>query len=146
MAKKNRKIRETHNPKKSKEVRPSKKTSTQEKKLVWEVTKIDKDGKWGWNNLSCAKFLKLLWKKMRNFETMTWSEILGSKHHMISVKDIIKPAQDRLRELDHDDQDELVSFRVSGSERIWAIRSEESSFILWWDPNHEIYPSSKKYT
>ncbi len=146
MQRKNKNTSRKYNPNIKNKTSIKKEDTYQNKNLIWKVTKIDEDGKWGWNNLSCAEFLKLLWKKMRNFETMTWSEILGSKHHMISVKDIIKPAQDRLRELDHDDQDELVSFRVSGSERIWAIRSEESSFILWWDPNHEIYPSSKKHT
>ena len=40
----------------------------------------------------------------------------------------------------------IVSFHITGKERIWAIRSGERVFLLWWDPNHEIYPSPKKHT
>ena len=69
---------------------------------------------------------------MRNFETMTWGEILGRHHHAIAVNDIIEPAQNRLEQLGHDDQAELVSFRLSNTERIWAIRSGEEAFLLWW--------------
>ena len=69
---------------------------------------------------------------MRNFETMTWGEILGRHHHGIAVNDIIEPAQNRLAQLGHDDQEELVSFRLGNTERIWAIRSGEEAFLLWW--------------
>ncbi|MDE0396621.1 MAG: hypothetical protein OXL96_02330 [Candidatus Poribacteria bacterium] len=83
---------------------------------------------------------------MRNFETMPWSEILGRHHHAIAVNDIIQPAQNRLEQLGYDDQAELVSFRLSNTERIWAIRSGAEAFLIWWDPNHEIYPSAPKHT
>ncbi|MDE0322286.1 MAG: hypothetical protein OXN27_00060 [Candidatus Poribacteria bacterium] len=115
--------------------------STQNKKLVWKVARIDDDSPWGWNQITCPDFLRKIWDKMHNFETMTWGEILGRNHHAIAVNDIIKPAQNRLEQLGHDDQAELVSFRLSNTERIWAIRSGEEAFLLWWDPNHEICPS-----
>lgn len=120
--------------------------STQTKKLVWKVARIDDNSPWGWNQITCPDFLRNIWDKMRNFETMTWSEILGRNHHAIAVNDIIQPAQNRLEQLGYDDQAELVSFRLSNTERIWAIRSGEEAFLLWWDPNHEIYPSALKHT
>ena len=120
--------------------------STQNRKLVWKVTGIDDNSPWGWNQITCPDFLRNIWEKMRNFETMTWSEILGRNHHAIAVNDIIKPAQNRLEQLGHDDQAELVSFRLGNTERIWAIRSGAEAFLLWWDPNHEIYPSHLRHT
>ena len=120
--------------------------STQDKKLVWKVARIDDNSRWGWDQITCPDFLRNIWEKMRNFETMTWGEILGRHHHAIAVNDIIKPAQNRLAQLGHDDQAELVSFRLSNTERIWAIRSGEEAFLLWWDPNHEIYPSRLRNT
>ena len=120
--------------------------STQDKKLVWKVARIDDNSRWGWDQITCPDFLRNIWEKMRNFETMTWGEILGRHHHAIAVNDIIKPAQNRLEQLGHDDQAELVSFRLSNTERIWAIRSGEEAFLLWWDPNHEIYPSRLRNT
>ena len=120
--------------------------STQNRKLVWKVTGIDDNSRWGWNQITCPDFLRNIWDKMRNFETMTWGEILGRHHHAIAVNDIIKPAQNRLEQLGHDDQAELVSFRLSNTERIWAIRSGEEAFLLWWDPNHEVCPSQLRHT
>lgn len=120
--------------------------STQNRKLVWKVARIDDNSRWGWNQITCPDFLRNIWDKMHNFETMTWGEILGRHHHAIAVNDIIEPAQNRLEQLGYDDQAELVSFRLSNTERIWAIRSGEEAFLLWWDPNHEICPSHLRNT
>ena len=83
---------------------------------------------------------------MHNFETMTWEEILGSNNHAISIADITRDAKERLIKLGHDDKETLVSFRITGEQRIWAIRLQEEAFLLWWDPNHEICPSKPKNT
>ena len=98
------------------------------------------------NNITCPDFLRNIWDKMRNFETMTWDEILGRHHHAIAVNDIIEAAQNRLEKLGHDDQAELVSFRLGNTERIWAIRSGSEAFLLWWDPDHKICPSQLRHT
>ncbi len=120
--------------------------SAQNKKLVWSVSSIDDSSKWGWHKITCPDFLRKIWEKMRNFETMTWADILGASHHAIPISNIIRPAQKLLEDLGYDDKDTLVSFHITGRERIWAIRSEEKAFLLWWDPHHEICPSQKKGT
>ena len=120
--------------------------STQSQKLVWQMSHIDEASEWGWDKIDCPYFLRNMWKKMRNFETMTWAQILGSTHHTIPVNDIISPAQKRLQQLGHDDHEELVSFHISGKQRIWGIRSGFNSFPLWWDPEHRICPSRKRHT
>ena len=120
--------------------------STQNKKLVWKVARIDDNSPWGWNQITCPDFLRKIWDKMHNFETMTWVDILGQGHHEIPVSNIIRQAQKRLEELGHDDEETLVSFRITGRQRIWAIRSGAEAFLLWWDPNHEICPSHLRHT
>ena len=120
--------------------------STQNKKLVWKVSKIDDNSQWGWNQITCPDFLRNIWEKMQHFETMTWSEILGRDHHEIPVNNIRRQAQKRLEELQHDDEETLVSFHITGRQRIWAIRSGQEAFLLWWDPDHEIYPSDLRHT
>ena len=120
--------------------------STQNKKLVWKVARIDDDSPWGWNQITCPDFLRKIWDKMRDFETMAWVDILGRDHHEIPVSNIIRQAQKRLEEFGHDDRETLVSFRITSRQRIWAIRSGEEAFLLWWDPNHEICPSHLRNT
>lgn len=134
------------NPRRTKKPVSAPMVSTQTRKLVWKVARIDDNSPWSWNQITCPDFLRNIWDKMRNFETMPWSEILGRYHHAIAVNDIIQPAQNRLEQLGYDDQAELVSFRLSNTERIWAIRSGAEAFLIWWDPNHEIYPSAPKHT
>lgn len=142
----NKRARRKRNPRTGKTPTSLPIVSTQNRTLVWKVTQIDDNSPWGWNQITCPDFLRNIWDKMHNFETMTWGEILGRSHHAIAVSDIIKPAQNRLEQLGYDDQAELVSFRLSNTERIWAIRSGAEAFLLWWDPNHEICPSSLKHT
>lgn len=120
--------------------------STQNRKLVWKVARIDDNSRWGWNQITCPDFLRNIWDKMRNFETMTWTDILGRDHHEIPVSNITRQAQKRLEELGRDDAETLVSFHITGRQRIWAIRSGAEAFLLWWDPNHEVCPSQLRHT
>ena len=141
-----KKSRWVRNPKTQKKAKSDPGLTSQNITLIWEVSGIDDNSQWGWNQVDCPYFLREIWKKMRNFETMTWGEILGKNHHSIAVSSIIGPAQKRLLELGHDDVEELVSFRLTGSQRLWAIRVKHASCLLWWDPEHEICPSHKRYT
>lgn len=141
-----KRARRNRNPQSRKRATSPPIVPTQNRKLVWKVAGIDDNSPWGWNQLSCPDFLKNIWDKMRNFETMTWGEILRRNHHAIAVNDIIKPAKNRLEQLGYDDQAELISFHITGRQRIWAIRSGEEAFLLWWDPNHEICPSHLRHT
>lgn len=142
----NKRARQNRNPRSRKHVASPPIVSTQNRRLVWKMSKIDDNSPWGWNHITCSDFLKNIWDKMRNFETMTWIDILGRDHHEIPVSNIIRQAQKRLEELGHDDEDTLVSFHITGRQRIWAIRSGEDAFLLWWDPNHEICPSHLRHT
>ena len=149
MANRNKNTSRKHNPKVAKKASSDPNLTTKDTKFVWKVSKIDEDGKWGWNKITCPDFLKKIWEKMRNFEKKKWSQILGEDHrknHMISVSGIVKDARERLKELGHDDQEELVSLRLTGKQRLWAIRLDGEAFLLWWDPDHEICPSPKKHT
>ena len=143
------KPRRKGNPKRKKEATSDPRLTPVNQNLIWEVSKIDKDGQWGWDKVNCSYFFTVIWEKMRNFEKKKWSEILGGDHHWnhkIPVSRIVEKAQKRLKELGHDDQEELVSLRLTNKQRLWAIQLEGKTFLLWWDPNHEICPSPLKHT
>ncbi len=113
---------------------------------VWMAGAVDLDGRWGWKKIGYSLFFDCILPKIQDFEKMRWSEILGKNSHEINVGQIIKPAQDRLRDLKMDDCDTLVSIRLTGKQRIWGIKIGKTFKILWWDPEHEIYPSKLKHT
>ena len=90
------------NPKKTKKPKSSSVVSADNRELVWNVSKVDNDGQWGWDQVNCSYFFQEIWEKMHDFEKKKWSEILGRDHrknHKIQVRKIIGDAQKRLEEL-----------------------------------------------
>jgi hypothetical protein len=84
--------------------------------------------------------------KLKQFETMTWSDItLKAKHqnHTVAISDLCGRARARLKELKLDDLDVLLSLRLTGRQRVWGIFAEGVMTLLWWDPHHEVCPSLK---
>jgi len=112
----------------------------------WQFSIVDVDGPWGWNNIAPGFFMAEVIPKMKNFESMTWREILGPRNHEVYVYQIGSSAQKRLEALKLDDIAKLVSLRFTGESRLWGIRRDHTLRLLWWDPNHEVYPSQKKHT
>jgi hypothetical protein len=73
-------------------------------------------------------------------------EISGPDNHFIDTAGCSKVARDRLVELSLDDTAELYSLHVNGRQRIIGIRDRQVLKILWYDPDHQVYPSRKKGT
>lgn len=112
----------------------------------WQISRIDEDGEWGWNKIGVDEFKSEVVAKIKNFESSTWAEILGDKSHEVSISQISKDAQKRLAQLKLEDIESLVSLRLAGRKRIWGIRNAAVFKILWWDPEHEVYPTILKGT
>ena len=147
MSRKGKKSNRKVNPKTQKTATSITPKTIKDNNIVWDVSQIDDDGKWGWRRINCSFFFKEIWKKMRNFESTTWAQLEGTTHHMIPVSRIIASAQKRLEELGYDDENSLASFHINGKQRLWAIRRSVNQFyLLWWDPEHEICPASKRHT
>jgi len=102
----------------------------------------------GWQKLDRVKFAEIR-KKLTEFEKLTWNEILVAnqhKNHTVRRDKLSKDARDRLTALQLDDQEDFVSLRLTGVERVWGIRIEGAMTLIWWDPNHLVCPSLKKHT
>ncbi len=115
---------------------------------AWRVSLMQMASPFGWRVIEPDK-LQEVRDKLRDFESMTWHEILVvSKHrnHSVTMEQLCKEAQDRLEEIGQSDIEELVSLRLSGPERVWGIRSGNVLNVLWWDPQHAVCPSAKKHT
>jgi len=115
---------------------------------AWRVSLMEMVSPFGWSKIAPDK-LREIRDKLRDFESMTWHEILVvAKHrnHAVSIEKLCKEARDRLEETGQSDIEELVSLRLSGLARVWGIRSENVLNVLWWDPEHAVCPSLKKHT
>ena len=52
----------------------------------------------------------------------------------------------RLVEIKQDDLSQLFSLRISAKCRVWGILDGRVFKVLWYDPKHEVYPSTKGHT
>lgn len=113
---------------------------------VWKFSSIDWYGEWGWKQLSNEQWQSII-QKLQNFESMTWGEIEGANSHLIQISDCPNPrVQKRLNELQLDDYNELFSLRLSAKERVFGVLFGNVLKLLWYDPEHQVWPAYKKHT
>lgn len=86
--------------------------------------------------------------KLRGYESQTWGQVWKDKHynHFIDRESLCKTARDRLVFLHMDEIDQLFRFRLTGAQRIWGFLQGAVYCVLWWDPDHLVYPYEKKNT
>ncbi len=115
------------------------------------LTTIDVGGPWCLTNIDPAHFRDLL-PRLKSFEQMQKKEVFtpGSTVGLVyDVEKIPNPrALQRLAELQFDDQTEIARLEITGRRRLYGFISDGSPdfWALWWDPEHEIWPSVKKHT
>ena len=115
----------------------------------WRFSNSDRGGKWSWLELEgdVEKFMEI-YDKLRHLEQKNFTELRKSKsrsprNKFVPIDALIKPAGDRLDELNKD-VGELFSIRITKRERVWRIRDPLNIMeVLWWDPRHEVCPSDK---
>jgi len=111
----------------------------------WQFSILDWDGPFGWSNVS-GEELRRIHHWMSEIEQLSWREIFAqqsrgnSKHHYIPLDRIGKVGRARLETLRQSDIDELFSFRLDEARRIWGIVDRHVFKVLWWDPDHQVYP------
>ncbi len=115
---------------------------------AWRISLLEMCDPFGWHALD-KHTLNEIRRKLAEFETRTWNDILlvsKKQNHSISVNDLSAEAKKRLKDLELDDIDEVVSLKLSGKERVFGIRHDVALTLLWWDPHHKVCPSILKHT
>ena len=107
----------------------------------WLFQRMDWDGAFSWNN--CENFGEVL-KKLGELEKLPWVELRSKGSHNSDIEIFSQEAKSRLADLKLDDHDEFYSFRLNGKIRVWALQHGSCMLLLWWDPDHKVYPVEKK--
>jgi len=107
--------------------------------LSWRFSICDREGPFRWE--LTPDDAHSVMARLAEFETKTWAEIEATGSHRIECQSLDKPARDRLVEIGQDDLDELMSFRMNGACRVWCIADNALMRVLWWDPQHQVYPT-----
>lgn len=125
-----------------------------DERVQWTAETIDK----GFAELGCrwelnADEVAQLLTFLNSLTQKTWREVRAEtdgkgrpRNHGHSLTDIAREAQDRLIELDYEAEETIFRFRIQGQLRLWGFRSGNLFRILWYDPEHKVYPVSKKNT
>ena len=61
----------------------------------------------------------------------------------MDMTQIVPEAQSDLErgKLDEIFGDQIFRFRVSGQKRLWGFRRDRTFHVVWWDPDHKVYPT-----
>lgn len=72
---------------------------------------------------------------------MTWKEILQDENsnHSVAVPELPPWARKILRRR-YADVEEVYQLRVRSKVRLWGIRRDNEFSLLWWDPEHRVFP------
>ncbi|OEJ34194.1 hypothetical protein [Streptomyces subrutilus] len=90
--------------------------------------------------------------KMSEVEKMTVQEMRNAsggklyKEYATEDTGIIREARDRLTSLGLSDMTKIGRIRFAGTQRLYGFLEGTVFHVLWWDPNHEVYPSKLKHT
>jgi len=133
------------------------KPSIYDTKMTWCVSITDIENEWSWGeprNWSDGEWQDEILREMLSLSNLTWSEIArmetgeGKKgkrrkrHHPQVVNSITSEARKRWEELDLDQFDVAYRFRLGGTKRIWGIQYGSHFYLVWYERNHLIYPTS----
>lgn len=121
-------------------------------KPIWRFDKLDRNGEFKFDlNRSDFNSQEVL-EKLIAYGNMTWQEIARqthdkknrSKHHYLDYDGLSQEAKQRIIALKMDeDTDAIFSFALRNTVRIIGTRDGDEFHIIWYDPNHKFYPSSK---
>lgn len=80
---------------------------------------------------------------------LKWSEIGTQtsgghkKHHRQQISSLDVAAQKDITKarLDEVFGGEIYRFRLTAKQRLWGFRGDRAFHVLWWDPEHKVYPT-----
>ncbi len=120
--------------------------SSEDQRIKWSFSRFDQYN-WFDNQYKLIPFTKIA-AHLQSYESMTWRQIRANsdRDHPIEPDAIILKAQKKLRTQTSYDFDELWRFRFTGAQRLWGMKVGAMFYVLWWDPQHKIYPSKLRHT
>ena len=110
---------------------------------------FDHDGPWGFGAMTGTQICDLL-RCLGTFETMTVGEAFANGGYPGKDYDVAgipnADARDRLDAIGLADMTKISRFQLSGTQRLYGFRCGNVFHVVWWDPHHQIWPSTKKNT
>lgn len=122
-------------------------------KMEWGKNGADLIGEWSWGQprkWTDEEWNEIILYNLSELSNLSWYEIYAQrtggkerhkKHHDMSVEVICDEAFERWLEIGLEEYDTAFRFRFSNKQRLWGYRIFTKFNIVWWDPEHMIYPT-----
>jgi hypothetical protein len=123
-------------------------SASSSERLCWRFTHVDHDGRWGFDQMEPAVLCEIL-RKLAHCESMTVAELRKSGR---LFKDydlpggLCKDALERLTVMGRDDMTKIQRLEFTGLQRLYGFLDGNVFHVVWWDPQHEVYPSKLRNT
>ncbi|WP_444962762.1 hypothetical protein [Nocardiopsis sp. M1B1] len=117
--------------------------------MCWRFEHVDHEGPWGFSEVAGEDLCDLL-RKLWDFERMSVRELFHQSGGLAKSYDLEglpnKQAKERLEHLRLADQTRISRLRMNGPGRLYGFVDENVFHVVFWDPEHAIWPSAKKHT
>jgi hypothetical protein len=121
---------------------------TSSDRLCWRFRHADQDGRWCFHD--AADDLRSVLTQLASFESMKVGEVFpgggypGKEYDVESIPSA--EALERLYAIGLADMTKISVIRLGGQPRLYGFRQGNVFHVVWWDPEHEIWPSKLKHT
>lgn len=122
--------------------------ATSLERVSWRFTHVDHDGRWGFDQIEPAALCEML-RKLGGIESMTVAEIRASRGFFTEYElpsGLCKEALARLSAMNREDMTKISRLRFSNTQRLYGFLEDNVFHVVWWDPNHDVYPTSPRNT
>lgn len=119
-----------------------------DERVCWRFARVDHEGRWGFDRMDPATLCELL-RKLADCESMTLNELRTTRRFFKEYDvpgGLCKEALARLSKIGHEDMTKIQRLEFTGKQRLYGFLEGNIFHVLWWDPEHEVYPSKLKNT
>jgi hypothetical protein len=110
-------------------------------RFQWTTQYAVCEGSWGWHHIDIAVLLKAVLPKLNELETMTWEQVCRAGSHPVDKQPLPQEAARYVAEHHADFVGEApFSLRLRGAWRVVGYRTGNVLVVLWWDPEHRMFP------
>jgi len=123
--------------------------------MEWSAQLEDRCGCWSWGprDHGDAVWEEEVYAMLRMHEGKTWGRIEAEevnsrggrrkkKNVLFHITDLKVEVQERWAELKLEEFPDLFRFRTGGTKRIYGIRIDNVFYVLWYDPEKNLYEES----
>jgi len=117
--------------------------------MCWRFSHVDHEGPWSFRDVDTDTFCWIL-ERLANFETMTVNEVFRNGEEPGKSYDVealpTAEARERLEAMRLSDQTKIHRLRFQGKQRLYGFLHENVFHVIWWDPEHKVWPSKLRNT